>query len=81
MFCFQCRGLADFSLRESLSIYVSMLFFCFCFYIYLFIYFWVCWVYIAARRLSLVVASRGYFSLWRGGFSFAVASLVVEHGF
>ena len=36
---------------------------------YLFIYFWLCWVFIAACGLSLVVASRGYSSLWCVGFS------------
>ena len=38
---------------------------------YLFIYFWLCWAFVAARRLSLVTVSGGYsllrcvgFSLW-----------------
>ena len=43
----------------------------------LFIYFWLRWVFVAARRLSLVVArglslvavSGGYSSLWCAGFS------------
>ena len=34
-------------------------------FIYLFIYFWLSWVFVAARRLSLVAASRGYSSLQR----------------
>ena len=34
-----------------------------------FIYFWLCWVFLAARRLSLVVASGGYSSLRCTGFS------------
>ena len=29
-------------------------------FIYLFIYFWLCWVFVAACSLSLVVASGGY---------------------
>ena len=33
-------------------------------FIYLFIYFWLRWVFVAARELSLVVVSRGYSSLW-----------------
>ena len=41
-------------------------------------YFWLCWVFIAARGLSLVVASRGYSVAVRGLLT-AVASLVVEH--
>ena len=36
---------------------------------YLFIYFWLSWVFVAARGLSLVVASGGYSSLWCVGFS------------
>ena len=31
--------------------------------------FWLCWVFIAARRLSLVVASRDNPSSWCTGFS------------
>ena len=38
-------------------------------FIYLFIYFWLRWVFVAARGLSLVVASRGYSSLQCTGFS------------
>ena len=37
--------------------------------IYLFIYFWLHQVFVAARRLSLVLASGGYSSLWCAGFS------------
>ena len=33
------------------------------------IYFWLHWVFVAAPRLSLVVASGGYSSLWCLGFS------------
>ena len=44
--------------------------FIFTFYLfYLFIYFWLCWVFVAARGLSLVAASGGYSSLRRAGFS------------
>ena len=38
-------------------------------YINLFIYFWLHWVFVAARGLSLVAASGGYSSLWCMGFS------------
>ena len=41
----------------------------FFFLINLFIYFWQCWVFVAARGLSLVVASGGYSSLRCSGFS------------
>ena len=36
---------------------------------YLFIYFWLPWVFVAARGLSLVAGSGGYSSLWCTGFS------------
>ena len=36
---------------------------------YLFIYFWLRWVFVAARGLSLVAASGGYSSLQCAGFS------------
>ena len=39
------------------------------FIFYKFIYFWLRWVFVAACRLSLVAASRGYSSLWCTGFS------------
>ena len=41
-------------------------------FIYLFIIFWLCWVFIAVRGLSLVAVH---------GFLIVVASLVVEPGF
>ena len=46
---------------------------------YLFIYFWLCWVFIAACRLSLVAANRGYSLLEVRAFLSAMAS-VVEPG-
>ena len=36
---------------------------------YLFIYFWLCWVFVAACRLSLVAASGGCSLLWCADFS------------
>ena len=45
----------------------------------LFLFFWLCWVFIAPCRLSLVAASGGYSSLQRG-LLIAVTSLVAEHG-
>ena len=38
-------------------------------YLFYFIYFWLLWVFVAARRLSLVVASGSYSSLRCTGFS------------
>ena len=46
----------------------------------LFIDFWLHWVFVAARGLSLVVASGGYSSVAVRGLLIAVASLVEEHG-
>ena len=37
--------------------------------IYLYIYFWLCWVFVAVRGLSLVAASGGYSLLWCVGCS------------
>ena len=45
----------------------------------LFIYFWLLWVFVAERGLSLVVASGGYSSCGARA-SHWVASLVAEHG-
>ena len=49
---------------DSLS---AALFFIYLF-IYLFIYFWLGWIFVAARGLSLVVASGGYSLLRCAGF-------------
>ena len=73
------------AVKESISIFffpgggihwLSLDFFFLINFFILFIYFWLCWVFIAVRRLSLVVESRGYsllrcagFSLWCAGFS------------
>ena len=46
-------------------VFCFVLFFCF----YNFIYFWLHWVFVAVRGLSLVAASRGYSSLRYVGFS------------
>ena len=55
------------SLHGWLSQWLKSSFF-FLIYLY-FIYFWLRWVFVAARRLSLVEASGGYSSLWCAGFS------------
>ena len=48
-------------------------------FIYLFIYFWLCWVFVSVRGLSLVVARGGpLFIAVRGPLTIA-ASLVAEH--
>ena len=45
-----------------------------------FIYFWLHWVFVAARRLSLVVASGGYFSLRCTDFSLQCLVLLQSTG-
>ena len=47
--------------------------------LYLFIYFWLCWVFIATCRLSLVAANRGNSLVEVRAFLIAMAS-VVEPG-
>ena len=49
-------------------------------FIYLFIYFWLHWVFVAAHRLSLVVASGGYSFIAVRRLLVVVASLFEEHG-
>ena len=63
-----------------------------CYFIYLFIYFWLYWVFVSMRGLSLVVASGGHSSsrcaglslsrplLLRGTGSRRPSSVVVAHG-
>ena len=49
------------------------------FYLFIYFYFWLCWVFISVRGLSLVAASRGpLFIAVRGPLTVA-ASLVAEH--
>ena len=67
-------------------------FFLLLFFIYLFIYFWLCWVFVSVRGLSLVVASGGHSSsqctglslswplLLRSTGSRSAGSVVVAHG-
>ena len=61
-------------------------------FIYLFIYFWLCWVFVSVRGLSLVAASGGHSSLQCAGLSLSrplllrstgsrrAGSVVVAHG-
>ena len=52
----------------------------FIFLINLFIYFWLHWVFIAVRRLSLVARKRELLFVAVRGLLIVVASLVAEHG-
>ena len=61
----------------SSALQMFLIFIFFCLSIYLFIHFRLRWVFVAARRLSLVAASGGYSSLRWGGFS--LRWLLLEH--
>ena len=54
---------------------------CVCFFFKFLLFIWLCWVFVAARRLSLVAVSGGYSLLAVCGLPIAVASLVLEHRF
>ena len=49
-------------------------------FIYLFIYFWLCWVFVAVRGLSVVAVSRGYSLLQCAGFSLSWLLLLWSTG-
>ena len=49
-------------------------------FINLFIYFWLCWVFVAARGLSLLAASGGYSLLQCAGFSLSWLLLLQKAG-
>ena len=58
------------SLRKTLRVFFIFIYLFLKIYLFIFIYyFWLCCVFVAVRRLSLVVASGGYSSLWCLGFS------------
>ena len=58
----------------------SLFSFYFILFIYLFIYFWLCWVFVAARGLSLVVASGRHSSSWCRGLSLSRPLLLRSTG-
>ena len=58
----------------------SFVFICRLFFFNVFIYFWLRWVFVATRGLSLVAVSGGLLFFEVRGLLVVVASLVVEHG-
>ena len=62
--------------QTSLLISSFLMFF---FFFLIFIYFWLCWVFVAVSRLSLVAASAVYSLVEVHGFLIVVASFVAEH--
>ena len=69
MFLFLCQ-------YHTVSLFFKILFIL-SYFIYLFI-FWLCWVFVSVRGLSLVVASGGHSSSWCAGLSL-LQPLVAEH--
>ena len=64
--------LAIFPMLYNISLQLILFYFYFFkkfIYLIFKIYFWLCWVFVAVRGLSLAVASRGYSSLHCAGFS------------
>ena len=57
-----------------------MTFFFLTLFIYLFIYFWLCWVFVSVRGLSLVVASGGHSSSRCAGLSLSCPLLLQSTG-
>ena len=66
----------------SFGIYSVLFSFFFFFnkFIYLFIYFWLCWVFVSVRGLSLVAASGGHSSLRYAGLSLSRPLLLRSTG-
>ena len=62
--------------RQGLQVESDLFFF---FLINLFIYFWLLWVFVAVRGLSLVAVSGGYSFIVVHRLLIVVASLVAEH--
>ena len=73
-------SLADKKLKKLVNQNLVCIIFIYLFKNKLFIYFWLHWVFVPVRRLSLVVASGGYCFVAVRRLLIAVASLVVEHG-
>ena len=67
--------------RQTHASLTHLCFFCFCFFkIYLFIYFWLCWVFVSVRGLSLVAASGGHSSSRCAGLSLSRPLLLRSTG-
>ena len=69
-------------LNTYLNTFFSLLSFFFFFlnFIYLFIYFWLCWVFVSVRGLSLVAASGGHTSSQCAGLSLSRPPLLQSTG-
>ena len=65
---------------DTLSAFLKKIF-KFYLFLYLFIYFWLCWVFVSVRGLSLVAASGGHSSSRCGGLSLSRPLLLRSTGF
>ena len=80
------------SIMEAVKLFPEINKYIFKIFIYLFIYFWLCWVFVSVRGLSLVAASRGHSSSRCAGLSLSrplllqstgsrrAGSVIVAHG-
>ena len=59
-------------------VYIELVNFFLIFYLFIYIYFWLCWVFVSVRGLSLVAASGGHSSSRCAGLSLS-RPLVAEH--
>ena len=87
-----CKGGGERTYFIQMDAMVFLFFVFFLFKIYLFIYFWLCWVFVSLRGLSLVVASGGHSSSRCAGLSLSrllllrstgprrAGSVIVAHG-
>ena len=67
---FECWCIGAFNVVPEVSESVlNSFFFLINLFYFIYFYFWLCWVFVAARGLSLVAASGGYCSLQCAGFS------------
>ena len=62
----------------TLMVYIELVNFFLIFYLFIYIYFWLCWVFVSVRGLSLVAASGGHSSSRCAGLSLS-RPLVAEH--
>ena len=78
--CFQVLAIMNkAAINICVQVFKIYLFIYLC--IYVCMYVWLHWVFIAARRLPLVVASGSYSSLWCAGFSLRWLLLMWSTGF
>ena len=65
----------------SLFVFIYLFIYLFLFYLFIYLFnFWLCWVFVAARGLSLVGGEQGRLFVAVSWLLIVVASLVVEHG-